>query len=482
MSISASLSNALSGLTMNSRAAEIVSNNIANAMTPGYGRRILETSARQAVIGGVQVDGITRVGDPRLLLDRRNTDAELGAAGFAADSAARLANVVGTPDEPDSLGARLADLEAKLASASSDPSVPLRLDLAVSGARDLVSKINSVAQAIQLERKTAETGIANAVSTLNTNLERVYRLNVDIAYARNTAGDSSALEDQRQVLIDEIAELIPVREFERKNGVVALMSTGGEMLLDGPPRQFAFTPSNEITADLTFDDGFLSGLTFGGDPVSIASNSKLAGGKLIAMFDVRDRTMVSAQADLDAFARDLVERFQDPAVDPTLAATDAGLFTDAGAAFAVADERGLSARLSVNPDVDPVQGGEVWRLRDGLNAVVQGPPGNSTILDDLRAALRNGRTAATGPLAGQSATSQEWATMLTSSFSMASDSLARDLSFAAARNTELRGIELSKGVDTDAELQRLLTIERLYAANARVIETVDEMLSAIMRI
>ncbi|MEL7027010.1 MAG: flagellar basal body protein, partial [Pseudomonadota bacterium] len=54
MSISTSLSSALSGLTATSRAAELVSSNISNALTEGYGRRELATSAR--ITNGVSVD------------------------------------------------------------------------------------------------------------------------------------------------------------------------------------------------------------------------------------------------------------------------------------------------------------------------------------------------------------------------------------------------------------------------------------------
>ena len=46
MSISSALSNALSGLTVASRAADVVSSNIANAMTDGYGVRSLAIGAR----------------------------------------------------------------------------------------------------------------------------------------------------------------------------------------------------------------------------------------------------------------------------------------------------------------------------------------------------------------------------------------------------------------------------------------------------
>ena len=62
MSISSTLSSALSGLTASSRAADVVSSNIANAMTEGYSVRRLDLAARQ--LGndgsGVRIVCITR--------------------------------------------------------------------------------------------------------------------------------------------------------------------------------------------------------------------------------------------------------------------------------------------------------------------------------------------------------------------------------------------------------------------------------------
>jgi len=41
---------------------------------------------------------------------------------------------------------------------------------------------------------------------------------------------------------------------------------------------------------------------------------------------------------------------------------------------------------------------------------------------------------------------------------------------------------LAQGVDSDAEMQRLLLIEKAYAANARIIETADAMLRRLLEI
>ena len=54
---------------------------------------------------------------------------------------------------------------------------------------------------------------------------------------------------------------------------------------------------------------------------------------------------------------------------------------------------------------------------------------------------------------------------------------------ALARAGALADAELSmSGVDTDAEMQSLLLIEESYAANARVIQTISEMLDILMQI
>jgi flagellar hook-associated protein 1 FlgK len=45
----------------------------------------------------------------------------------------------------------------------------------------------------------------------------------------------------------------------------------------------------------------------------------------------------------------------------------------------------------------------------------------------------------------------------------------------------LRQQELSRGVDTDAEMQNLIRIEQMYAANARVVQAAEAMLDELMR-
>ena len=57
-----------------------------------------------------------------------------------------------------------------------------------------------------------------------------------------------------------------------------------------------------------------------------------------------------------------------------------------------------------------------------------------------------------------------------------------ETAFTQARHLALTDLEAANGVDTDAEMQSLLVIEKTYAANAKVIQTVDEMISTLLGI
>lgn len=41
-------------------------------------------------------------------------------------------------------------------------------------------------------------------------------------------------------------------------------------------------------------------------------------------------------------------------------------------------------------------------------------------------------------------------------------------------------MELAQGVDTDAEMQKLMIIEQAFAANAQVVTATDEMLQLLL--
>ncbi|MEP2029349.1 MAG: flagellar hook-associated protein FlgK [Paracoccaceae bacterium] len=485
MSISGSLNNALSGLRAAGRGSEVVASNISNALTEGFAQRGLSLSPSQiGGAGGVQINGITRFVDPVLIADRRLADAEFGNVLANSRFLADLETLVGDPESDASLSGRLSQFEVSLISAASRPDLPQRHDLAIDSAKDLSANLKGISDGLQKLRSDADSSINAQVTRLNEALQQVEKLNTQIiATSRGRDTQHAALLDLRQQVVDEISEMVPVREVSRDYGAIALYTTGGAILLDGSAATLEFSPTRVIVPHMTVQNTLLSGLTINGLPVRTGSDDGvLRGGSIGAQFAIRDETAVAAQAQIDAVARDLVERFQDPAVDPTLLPGDAGLFTDGGLAFAAMNEIGLSGRLAINTAVDPAQGGEAWRLRAGIGAAVPGEVGDATLLTALRDALSAGRTPASGSFGTSPQSAFDLSAHIHSQIGADRFAMDRSMSFSANSLQALTQIELESGVDTDAELQHLMVLEQAYAANARVIEAVDEMMQSILRL
>jgi flagellar hook-associated protein 1 len=484
MSLTHSITNAVSGLVATSRAAEIVSNNVANAMTEGYARRELELSARN--VGGrgagVSIDGVKRVVDEALLRDRRLADAAVGENSARADFYAALERLIGTPEDAGSLDARVAAFEKSLIEAASRPDSLARLQSVSDAAAGLTAHLNRISEGVQQLRMDAEDEIAIQVQTLNASLKQVADLNTQIVSATAAKRDTSALLDLRQQEIDRISSIVPLRVIDRENGQVALFTMNGGRLVDGRASVVEFEPTRLITAEMSLAGGTLNGILVDGRPDSTTPpNGAFAGGSLGALFQLRDELSVTAQSQVDAFARDMIERFEDAAVDPTVTAGNTGLFTDLGAPIDPLNEVGLAGRIGVNALVVPDQGGDLWRLRDGIHAPTEGDVGNGARLQALADALNARRTPGSGGLPPNRSASGLSAYLL-SSAGVSRQQSETTLVGATNQQQTLRQMQLADGVDTDAEMQRLMLIEQAYAANARVLTVVDEMMQALLRI
>lgn len=481
MSISSSLSNAVSGLSAAGRAAEVISANVANANTEGYGRRELSLGAN-GNSGGVQIQGVARTVNNAAIGDRRLADAALGSSNAAVDFFGRLETTIGLPGTDGSLSNAISELETNLIAASSSPDSNVFLASVLSSANSVTNNITSIAAEIQSARQDADAAIASQVIQINTALENVDDLNKDIRRLTATGGDINGLIDQRQQQIDKISEYIPLKEVRRDQNQVALITQTGAILVDYGAATLVFEATPIITEDMTLASGAISGLSIENAASSLGSPYlAISGGALAANFEIRDELAVAAQVQVDAIARDLIERFSGPTADQTLAIGQAGLFTDAGADFDPLLEDGISSRISVSAIVDPAQGGQLSKIRDGIGSVVSGPVGENGILASMRSVLDQSGIPASG-IFGTSGSFSDISSDFLSSFSASRQSSEATQAFNNARTIALKDIELQSGVSTDDELQRLLLVEQAYAANARVIQSVDEMIQSLLRI
>ena len=207
-----------------------------------------------------------------------------------------------------------------------------------------------------------------------------------------------------------------------------------------------------------------------------------AGGSLSASFQIRDEWGVQLQRELDVLAFDLHERMADPAVDPSIAATGPGLFTDGADRAVSASLTGLAARIGVNELVRPDRGGDLWRLRTGLGAAAAGPVAESRLLSAFSDAIADSRSPVGGSEFQGRGTLTTWFAEIAARVATRRVAAESDSAMRNSRAEALSARLMEDGVDSDAEMQRLLQYEQAYAANARVIQAIQDMLDQIMRL
>lgn len=478
MSLSSALSNAASGLAASARAVQITSSNVANALTEGYAPRRLDlaSSTLNGVGTGVRVAGITRRTDPVLAGLLRD------AAGNAAHDTTRSAfwakaeAAIGLPGA--GISQALAKFETALISASARPDLETRLSGVEQAAAGLTKSFSAAQDQIQNLRADADRAIARDVKTLNAGLVKVDELNEQIIRLTAAGHQTEGLQDERDTVVAKLSEIVPLNKLSRSDGRVTLFTTNGQMLLDLSPVEFSFDAAPTVDATMTAGSG-LSHLMIGNRPLDTSETGPFAGGRLAANFAIRDTDGVAAQKDLDTLANNLISRFAAPDTDPTLAPGQPGLFTDTGSPLNVSPPPGLAGRLQIHDNVATSQGGDLSRIRDGLAAGSPGPIGSSTQINRLLDALN--RPVALTAGAPERRFSANLGTTLTQ-FSTSRQNAEDTATTSTARHAELTQQSLANGVDTDAEMRRLISIEQSYAANARLIQTADAMLRRLMEI
>ncbi len=483
MNMSTALNNAIGGLTAASRGASVVSENIANALTPGYARRSLELATNTISGHGVRSVGVVRHHDPVLTANRRTADADMAHQSEISDFHSRLESLIGSADDPASLAVRLAEFDSSLITAASLPDSSERLDQVSRTGNDLARSLNAASEGLRQLRSDADRAIGKSVDTLNQTLQDIEKLNAKIPAVKYAGGEIGALQDQRQVLIDQVNTLIPVNVVPRANDQVSIYSDGGLILLEGTAAEFSFSTTGDTKPHMTVANGLLSGLTMNGNPVrTLGDSAQIRGGALAAQFQIRDELSAEAQTNLDTVARDLIERFEAPGLDPTATAADPGLFTDAGNRFDPTAPVDLASRISLNAIVDPDAGGQSWRLRTGLGAATPGDPGDATQLRAFGAIFSAARPIPGSIFGSGNMRAADLTEALLSKTGADAHTANQRLVFANSNLLEMTKIEAEQGVDTDQELQRLMQIEQVYAANARLISVVDELMDTLLRL
>jgi flagellar hook-associated protein 1 FlgK len=486
MSIQGAMLNALSSLAAEQRAAALISNNVANAQTPGYVRRDLPRSENLVAGTGAGVaTGVTqRAGDSVLAAASRGAD---GVEAFADRMQSLLetyTSTIGQPADERSLSSLLGTLKDALTTLSAAPNNAVAQSQALSAAQDLVDGFHDMDDAVSNIRTQADLGVAQDVKSVNTALDSLKEVEQKLAQASARGASTAEYEDQRESILSGLAQKLPLRIYDNGPGKLLVMTDGGTTLFDsGTAHKLSFTHVPEIPSDVRhggttpYTDG-LSDVTVDGRVIRISDSGSIAAG-----LKMRDETMPKFADMLDQVAGRMAETFQE--ADASLTGTQAGLFTRDGAATFDATQPfvGMARTIGINAKVDPDAGGAIWRMRDGMQAVAEGNASDNTgILSWLDAMDTNrGYDTSTG-LPGSMSLSQATAQaigLMQGERATWTDRATTRSSIALQARSDLTN---KTAVNVDEELTRLMMVQQTYSASVQIIQAASKMLEELSTI
>lgn len=484
MSIQAALNNALSSLAAEQRQAMILSNNIANANTPGYVRRDLPRSERlTAGIGnGVNTLASLRLGDAALSATSRSADAAEAFADRIQKGLEAYNATVGQPSDARSLSAKLGAFQTAMTTLSASPDNAVSQSQALAAAEDLVDTLHDADAAVATARQAADLGIANDVVAVNTALDSLAEVDRQLAIASARGGSTAEYEDRRDTLLAEISTKLPIRTFDNGPGHLLVMTDGGNTLYDSTRvHHLSFVSTPAIPAEARHP------LTLSAIAVEGQENLRISGtGAIAAGFALRDEILPNFVDMLDQVGARLIESFQD--ADSTLTGTQAGLFTDAGSANfdgsgGFPSYVGLARKIAINAAADPDQGGQLWKLRTGMQALADtNAADNSFVLAALGAMETSRAYDSTTGLPASMTLSQASAQsigLMQSERAVWTDRAGTRSRLALEAREDLAN---KTGVNVDEELQRLLLVQQTYAASVQIIQAASRMLDELNQI
>ncbi|HEY9554037.1 flagellar hook-associated protein FlgK [Allosphingosinicella sp.] len=439
-----------SGVSAYRSALAAIGENVANAETPGYARRQVRltqsTNAgsespiyREALLfSGVEANSVERAWDAFRAADARYS----AAAASRAETRERWLTAVETSlaDGPSGVGSLLGGFFNEAVSLAATPDERLGRSAMLMALEQAAGAIRTTAESLARVSEGITKSAYLDVEALNDDLEALTKVNTALRQASTGGTAKAAIEDERDRLIDAIAERIDVTAAIADDGTAALTlaRATGVALIDPVSRALVtLTPAA---------DGRLSlELRANGTTVPLPAT----GGSLSALVDVASSTAdkrreldgIAADfaADLNAWSAQGIDENGNPGTDLLVITTGA-----------------LSLRVLTSDPADIAAASA-----DGT------PNGNLLALNALRA---------------EGGAESRWAALVAAQ----SQALAAARSETAAASTRRDNSFASRdeitGIDLDHEAAELLRFQQAYNGAAKIIQIARETMQAIFDI
>ena len=340
MSLNTALSIAMAGLRANQAALSLVSSNVANAETPGYIRKTTDQVALNAGDGSsVRTVGVNRELDQYILAQLRT---EMSGAGYASLKSSYLQQMQSLYGDPGSVGSLEYSFNALTAAvqalSTSADSSSARIGV-LNAAQTLAQQLNSMTQGIQNLRSAAENGIKDSVTTANNLMKQIANINNQLTAnplgGTSTDANTAALLDQRDQYINQLSQLMDIRVSTNGANQVTVFTGSGVQLVGNEAATLRFNAQGTVSAGTTWSSdpsksalgSVMIDLPNGGS-IDLTATGAIKSGTIAAYTELRDKTLVEAQNQLDQFAASISSALSDKTTvspAPVAPATDYSL-------------------------------------------------------------------------------------------------------------------------------------------------------------
>lgn len=420
-----------------------ISENIANASTANYNRRtvstqesVVSTSTQvfyrsQVSFGGTDVAGVNRANDPYLDATARLT----GNALASANTRLRWQTDIETAlnDDDTGVGHLLSDMYGSITQLAANPSDPSLRTNMMFGIERVVTAFNQSAQGLQSASDGIATTAQNDVTTLNSALSELARVNANLLRAEPGTSNQAALLDSRDAALSTITQKLDVTVTFGSNGMAQVAYNGANIVDGANAGTFSVAQNGDGTLAMSLNG-----------TATMAPASGSLGGLFQSAATTAQRT-----TSLDALATQFVS---------DLNGWHAQGLTDAGTA-----------------------GGP---LVSGATAATLAQTTTDTA--DIAAAsstgVLNGNLLNISSIRGNGGVEQGWTALVIANANQLSATTAEQAA-AESRDTQARQARDNvSGVDLDVEAADLLRIQQAYSGCAKVIQVARETMDSILQL
>jgi len=454
-------------LTAQQLGVEVTGQNLANANNPAYARQRVQLQTSTPTPTGIGMEGtgveavsIQQVRDQ--LLDGQirsessvggywnsqqntleNAQTQLGEFLNLSSSGASSTSSSATTQ---GLSGQLNNLFSAFQGVATSPTDPTARQSLVNAAQSLASGFNQASQNLSMLSSQLNTSVSNDVSSANQLLSNIATLNGQIAKATASGGNANDLMDSREQDLENLAQLANIQTAANSNGTVSV-SIGGQQLVSG-------SALSDTLATYDPGNGQLQVQT-----ATSATPLTLSGGSIQGAIDARDGTLATLRSNLDTMASTLITQVNGIYQNgyDLNGGHGANFFTGADA-----------ATIGVNPALqnDPSQ---------VQAAGVANAAGDNTVALQL-AQLGQQSQAALNNQTFSGAYALDVADF-GNALSNANDQVNN---YNSVNTMLLNHRDSVSGVSLEEETTNLITFQKAYEASAKIISTVNEMLSTVI--